>query len=92
MVTARLYSQDDAAATHMWNWCYLHGKAQDLLNFDIFGADAPKPTEAGLYHVTIYGQEAIAVLAEHRGTLGGRVALVSDPESLAHALREVQWR
>ena len=92
MVTARLYSQDDAAGTHLWNWCYLHGKAEDLLNFDIFGADRPKPTEAGLYHVTIYGQDAIAVLEHRHGVLGGRVALVSDPEALAHALDVEAWR
>lgn len=82
---------------HRWAFCYLHGKAEDVLPLDnecapdIFSASIPMPTEPGLYPCTILGQLAIAVVDCHYGSLGGRVALVSDTKSLEHALTSEGW-
>lgn len=82
---------------HRWAFCYLHGKAEDVLPYsddcapDIFSASIPMPTEPGLYPCTILGQLAIAVVEHRYGTLGGRVALVSDPVSMEHALTSEDW-
>jgi hypothetical protein len=98
------YANIDAYDTseHVWSYVYLHGAAEDAMAYhyqvqnittapDIFGADAPKPVEEGNYLVSVLDRPALAVIAIHHGILGGRVALLSDTEGLAHALDVKSW-
>ena len=71
---------------HNWNWCYLHGAAEDVMNGrldelekagkeashapDIFYADQPMPLQSGSYPVLLYGQPATAVISTHEGRHG----------------------
>ena len=84
----------DNPNSHRWNYCYLDGEAEKVIDQyppDIFEADVPMPDE-GNHLVMIDGQPALAVIAEHRGTIGGRVALLSDSRALKHALTPEDWR
>lgn len=96
MRTFKILSGNDPIG-HRWGFCYLHGKAEDVLPYsddcapDIFTASIPIPTKPGIYPCTIMGQKALAVLDIHLGRMGGRVALVSDTRSLEHALTPEDW-
>lgn len=90
----------------LWHYVYLHGEAERLARRmqrendwsdgapDLCVLDGPHPTEPGEYAVTLYGHHAVAVLAHTHGRqyLCGRVALLSDPVGLAHALAVNDWR
>lgn len=94
-ITANLAAQDSdisPAFCHGWNYCYLHGTAEAIMGHDCFIADAPMPTEVGMYLVTVDWQVAIAVIDYHYGILSGRVVLANDTEALQHALNEKEWR
>ena len=82
----------DGVDGHRWNFCYLHGEAEDMLGHDVFVANKPMPTKEGAYMVEINGNTAIAVIAKRFGGLTGRVVLLSDKESLEHALNPSEWR
>ena len=85
------------AEEYMWPFVYLHGNAENVLEHDedlapdMFYANEPKPKVAGQYICTIGELWAVAVIAPHLGILGGRIALVKDPDALKHALTPEKW-
>lgn len=87
----------------LWHFVYLHGQAEDVVRElqeangwrwespDLCVLDGPHSTKPGAYPVTVYGRPAIAVLANQFGLLGGRVALLTDPDALAHVIDPAAW-
>ena len=83
---------EDSPRGYRWDYCYLHGQAQDMNRHDIFMATQPMPTEAGNYLCTLQGAPVVAVIAQRRGMLNGRLALLNDTEALTEALDVEGWR
>ena len=104
MPEPRLFHADDPdpAAKFRWPFVYLHRMAERMNEQigrlhrwdsapDLLSADQPMPVSPGQYPVTLYGVPALAVLALRWEVYGGRVALLDDPEGLAHAQNPQEW-
>lgn len=103
-----VYSANDPAAPSntLWHFVYLHGEAEGVASeltyrnnwpdgaADLCVLDGTHPTTPGEYPVTLYGRDAVAVLADRglSGHLSGRVALMDDADGLAHARNVAEWR
>lgn len=80
MNTTRICSNPIFSAnTQRWAYCYLDGEAEELCQTDIFYANAPKPTEPGVYVLDLvveHGQVFNCLLNLERDAHGNLAGLV----------------
>jgi len=79
-----------------WDYVYLHGKAEAVMYQphdapDLFSANVAKPKEECNILCSIGGLPALAVIRNHMGQLGGRIALLTDTYGLKHILTPEEW-